>query len=239
MFTLRSKLCVPNLLGYITKKTYFSWSTHCKNGILQGPRKTSWWDEKKEREGCLTKLKNKREAALGIFRNTYWSPKQFAEIYNAFFKDFFSGVGIATDKIRDEMERERNEGMMQIAYEEKGLLRFAIYRWVLPAECGKSLSTEEFENWQSTLRSALGVKTVSQSAPDMIISDHFSSGVNTVMSKEFLEHRKFNDFHVFRIHTPGTRCSTVGAESYFFTGGRHTLVQYVFYGYGLISSFLF
>ena len=154
---------------------------------------------------------------LGIFRNTYWSPKQLCqEIYNVFFKDFFSGIGMATDKIRQEMESERDEAMMQIVYEEKGLLRFAIYRWVLPEECGKTLSTEEFENWQSTLRSALGVKTVSQSAPDMILSDHFSSGVNTVMSKEFLEHRKFNDFHVFRIHTPGTRCSTVGAESYFF-----------------------
>ena len=91
VFTLRSKLCVPNLLGYITKKTYFSWSTHCKKGILQEGRKTSWWDEKKQSEGCLTKLKNMREAVLGIFRNTYWSPKQLClEIYNAFSRTFLA-----------------------------------------------------------------------------------------------------------------------------------------------------
>ncbi len=217
VFTLRAKCCIINLIGYLTKRTYFSWFVHSKSGIMQKHRKTSWFDINEKRAGFVTKWKARFVMLKNIVVND--NNKSFlevvAEIYDVFFRPVLDGIGIATDLNRKEMEAQpRNEGVMQIVYEEKNLLRFVIYRWVLPENKG-NISMDEYENWEKTLRSALGVKTTSQSAPDMVVSDHFSSGVNTVLSKEFLENRKYNDYHVFRIHTPGTRCSSVSSDTYF------------------------
>jgi hypothetical protein len=219
VFTLRAKLCMVNLIGYLTKRTYFSWFVHSKVGIMQKPRKISWFDKSEKASGFLATWKACFVTLQNIIVSNNNNNNSFlemvAEIYDAFFRPVLDGIGIATDSNRKEMEAQpRNEGVMQIVYEEKNLLRFVIYRWVLPENKG-NISMDEYENWEKTLRSALGVKTTSQSAPDMIVSDHFSSGVNTVLSKEFLENRKYNDYHVFRIHTPGTRCSSVSSDTYF------------------------
>ena len=216
VFTIRAKICLINLLGYGIKRTYFSWFIHSKTGILQKPSATSWFNPEQPSVGFVSKWKICFATLKDIFnqQSILSEPMEIVyEIYNTFFKDLCNGIGIATDSNRKEMEEKRKEGMMQIVYEEKNLLRFIVYRWVLPDD-GK-IATDEYENWETTLRSAIGVQTESQMAPDMVVSDHFSSGVNCKMGKDFLQNQKYNDYNVFRIHSSGTRCFSVGPETYF------------------------
>ena len=71
---------------------------------------------------------------------------------------------------------------MQTIYEEEGVSRLFVYRWLTTMNC-----QEEYEMWSNTLRSALGVFSVgNQNDPDIVLADNVVTGRNTVLTLNVL-----------------------------------------------------
>jgi hypothetical protein len=201
---LRAKFCLFNMMWFAHKRFYFSTFSHSRRGLLQAPSP----DDSKGLEFTV-KMPTRP-----------WTWKALKEYTQQYIKQLDEGS--CNEPMRLKL-KERSEAMMQIIYEDEGVSRLFVYRWLTTMNC-----QEEYEMWSNTLRSALGVFSVSnQNDPDIVLADNIVTGRNTVLSASFLQQEVYNRHSVFRITVPGQ--VTVGRE----------LMTYMFYPFYMMNGSIY